>query len=111
MPNSGYKLTRKVFSGEHEKLIADFLVTLVTCIRHTDCLRMKLVSLLTNVLKNFRVNFPPSPNRAVISASGEDLLPEIISRNNVLSIRRPVCNGLQRMHFRTLCLQCLFSRE
>ena len=27
MPNSGYKSTRKVFSGEQEKLNADFLMT------------------------------------------------------------------------------------
>jgi len=38
----------------------------------------------------FKVNFPPRPNWSVKSAAGEDWLSEFISRNNVLSIRRPV---------------------
>src|SRR6218665_674104 len=64
------KSARNSLSGEQEKLIADFLVTagdMYMYYRHTDCFRMKLVSLLYQCAKQFIVNFPPRPNLLVMS--------------------------------------------
>src|SRR6218665_2320772 len=87
---SGYKSTRKVFSGEHEKLIADFLVTAGDMYFTHGLSPNEVRQLAYQCAKQFTVNFPPRPNWAVNSAAGEDWLPKFISRNNVLSIQRPV---------------------
>src|SRR6218665_933887 len=76
MPNSGYKSTRKDFSGEHEKLIADFLVTAGDMYKTYGLYPNETRHLAYLCAKKIIVNFPPRPNWAVNSAAGEDWLPE-----------------------------------
>src|SRR6218665_2897332 len=88
MPNSVKKSIRKVFSGEQEKYISDFFVTAGDM--HYGLSHKEACQLSYQCAKKTKVNFPHRPNWSAKSDAGEDWLSEFISRNNVLSIRRPV---------------------
>jgi len=107
MPNPGYKSTRKVFSSEQEKLIADYLV--MAGDMYYGLSPKEARQLAYQCATKFKVNFPP--NWSVQSAAGEDWLSGFISRNNVLSIRRPEATSLARAtSFNTTTINSFFDK-